>query len=351
MGTFIRRLQNDQRGFALVWVVGGLLAFLSASMLAVDVGQLMVARSQSQNAADAGALAGATALAFNSYTDHSASGPAVIGAINAAQANPVIGQPPSVTSGDVTFPQDPTNGQFDRVQVSVYRTTARGNPLANMIAQVFGMPTVDINATATAAAAYANAEICVLPWTIPDKWIEEQCTVETCPWAPDDTFDLYATKGNSQNSGAPLPNPDIYIPPGQPNPTGYNPDTDRGLEVVLKNNNQNKISPSLYNPWDLPGSTGGNDYSNNIATCNTNIIKINDFLTPETGNMTGPTQQGVNLLIASDPGAYWEPLPGCNCVKNSAFPISRRCTRRASRAARASPSCRSSITSGSSSKP
>jgi hypothetical protein len=40
-------------------------------------------------------------------------------------------------------------------------------------------------------------------------------------------------------------------------------------------------------------------------------------LTPEPGNMVGPTRQGVEDLIAQDPRAYWEPLPGCNCVKGS----------------------------------
>ena len=45
------------------------MAFLSASMLAIDVGMLMTSRSQAQNSADAGALAGATALVFNNYDD------------------------------------------------------------------------------------------------------------------------------------------------------------------------------------------------------------------------------------------------------------------------------------------
>ena len=35
--------------------------------------------------------------------------------------------------------------------------------------------------------------------------------------------------------------------------------------------------------------------------------------------MTGPTVQGAQDLYDQDPGAYWEPAPGCNCVKNSRF--------------------------------
>jgi len=35
-----------------------------------------------------------------------------------------------------------------------------------------------------------------MPLTIPDKWIEKQCATETCPWAPDNTFELYDNRGN-----------------------------------------------------------------------------------------------------------------------------------------------------------
>src|SRR5713101_1840199 len=134
-----RHLQHDEQGFSLVFVGMGFMAFFAATTLAIDVGMLMTARTQAQNAADAGALAGATALAFNNFTDHSASGPAVTGAINAAQSNLVIAQAPSVTSSDVTFPLDPITGQFDRVQVWVQRTQARGNPVGTLMAQMFGI--------------------------------------------------------------------------------------------------------------------------------------------------------------------------------------------------------------------
>jgi len=65
MARMISRLKHDERGLSLVFVGMGFMAFLAASMLAVDVGMLMTARSQAQNAADAGAHAGAVALAFD----------------------------------------------------------------------------------------------------------------------------------------------------------------------------------------------------------------------------------------------------------------------------------------------
>src|SRR5207302_10876098 len=80
----LKHLARDERGMSFVFVGVGFFAFLSATTLAIDVGMFMTARSQAQNAADAGALAGATALVFNSYTDHSAGGPVVQSEVNDA---------------------------------------------------------------------------------------------------------------------------------------------------------------------------------------------------------------------------------------------------------------------------
>ena len=113
------RLRRDERGFTLVMVGFSFMGLFAATVLAIDVGMLMTSRTQAQTAADAGALAGATAKVFNNFTNHSASGPAVTSAINTARANLVAGQAPSVTPDDVTFPLNPTTGQFDLVQVTV----------------------------------------------------------------------------------------------------------------------------------------------------------------------------------------------------------------------------------------
>src|SRR5579864_5686744 len=111
-------LARDERGMSIVFVGASFFAFMAATTLAIDVGMFMAARAQAQNSADAGALAGAVALAYNSFTDRSTSGPAVQGALNATLANQVVNAPVSVTPSDVTFPTDPS-GQPNRVQVNV----------------------------------------------------------------------------------------------------------------------------------------------------------------------------------------------------------------------------------------
>lgn len=294
--TQLRKLSTDEAGFSLVFVSVGLMGFLAASMLAIDVGMLMTARSQAQNSADAGALAGATALVFNDWDDRSAAGPSVTNALNAARGNQVMNVNVSVNPADVVFLNDPA-GVNNRVKVSVYREASRGNPVSTLIAQYFGIASADINAVAVAEASPANAETCVKPFTIPDRWTENQ----TGPWDPNDTFDAIDSKGK------PIANPDIYIGPDDAvNYTGYNAERDKGLQVILKADNNTKINPSFYYPYAMPGSTGASDYSWNIGNCNTNLMGFGDTYPSEPGNMVGPTKQGMDDLIARDPGAYWD---------------------------------------------
>jgi len=86
----LQHLRRDERGMSFVFVGVGFLAFVAATTLAIDVGMFMTARSQAQTAADAGALAGVTALVFDDYDDRSAGGPAVLSAINTALFNGVM---------------------------------------------------------------------------------------------------------------------------------------------------------------------------------------------------------------------------------------------------------------------
>jgi hypothetical protein len=313
MKRLMQRFRQDERGMSLVFVAAGLMSFMTATTLAIDVGMFMTARSQAQNAADAGALAGAVALVQNSYTDRTPNGPAVQSALRTARRNTVIRGEVNVAPADVTFPTGP-GGMNNRVRVQVFRTAARnGTAIPTLLGRFFGVPTVDVTAAATAEASPANAATCVKPFTIPDRWTERQ----TPPWdSEDDTFDLYDNRGRS------LANPDVYIPADQPGYTGYNAERDRGMRIRLKADNSTKVAPSFYNPWRIGDSSGASDYRENVAECNTAVIPIGSPMPAEPGNMVGPTQQGVSDLIAKDPNAYWDSY--CNCVKGSTHAKSPR---------------------------
>jgi len=309
--TRIRRAAGDESGFSLVFAAVGMLGFVAVSMLAIDVGMLMTARSQAQNSADASALAGATALVYNDWDDRSATGPAVMNALTTARKNQVMAVMVSVKTADIEFPNDPS-GQPTRVKASVYRDANRGNPVATLVAYYFGIKTADISATATAEASPADAMTCVKPFTIPDRWIEKQ----TGPFDPNDSFDVFASKNR------PLAVPDIYIgPEDKANYTGYDAERDKGMEIVLKADNDSKIFPSFYYPYAIPGSSGASDYRNDIATCNTTVMQFGQTYNPEPGNMVGPTRQGMDDLIALDPNARWD--VSTNRVVSSKHPSPR----------------------------
>jgi hypothetical protein len=273
----------------------------------------MNARTQAQNSADAGALAGVTALYFNDWNNRSAGGPAVESAISASKHNKVIFAEPDVQPTDVTFPLSPS-GAANRVKVDVFRTAARRNPVDTLMGSMFGVRTVNIAATATAEATPANAMTCVKPFMIPDKWEERQ----TPPWDFSDTFKAFDNHGNL------LPDRDWYVPArncptckDNPAYTGYTVQKDKGTRLVLRAGSGGNITPSFYYSWKMPGEIGADFYEENIANCNMSVVTWDDKIIQEPGNMMGPTIKGIQRLIDKDPSAYWD--TGCKCVKGSTY--------------------------------
>ena len=62
MARSIRAILADEMGMAFVLVAISLLAVVSSAAIAIDIGLLLTARAESQRAAEAAALAGASAL-------------------------------------------------------------------------------------------------------------------------------------------------------------------------------------------------------------------------------------------------------------------------------------------------
>jgi hypothetical protein len=281
---------------SLVFVGVGFMAFVAATTLAVDVGMFMTARTQAQTAADAAALSGAISLAQDDYTNRSASGPAVQKALIAARQNAVMASQVDVQPADVTFPLSPS-GLNNRVRVRVNRTQASGlcqgcsGAVRTLMGGLFGVSSVDITATATAEASPTGSVQCAKPFTIPDRWIERTGNANT--------FDLIDNHNNL------LASPDIYRDVTRTDYTGYSY-RDVGAQLMLRPANGNNIQPSFFFSWSISDITGGSAYDWNIANCNTHIVSIGDLLLMEPGAMVGPTDQGVDALIARDPNAYWD---------------------------------------------
>jgi Flp pilus assembly protein TadG len=317
---------TSERGAILLHVAMGLMVLIGITTFVVDYGVMWVGRRQAQNAADAGALAGAVAMAFDAggWTDRSTTGPARTAAHQLALSNFVWGQAPDVNiATDVFFTGQPADrcapdpdGNTPCIRVDVYRNQVRGNPLPALFGLAVGLTEQGVRATATARVAVANASDCLKPWAIPDKWLDRYDltpVVDVDNWTLDDEFETEACAGGSC---VPLDPPDVYVKPTPDDPgTGFTakpqPNGDLGLRLTLKQGGpQTAIAPGVFYPVRIPRydgiSTGGDDYRENIATCNGIPIAIDDTIETENGNMIGPTKQGVLDLIALDPNAYWD---------------------------------------------
>ena len=103
-------------------------------------------------------------------------------------------------------------------------------------------------------------------------------------------------------------------------PTGYNAAMDYGMQVQIKAGTGNQVAPSNYYPFVLPDGlgTGASNYRTRIEGCtgpDTQEVGPNSLFQVETGNMVGPTAQGVDYLYNLDQNAVWNPAldPGPAC--------------------------------------
>jgi len=310
----LKHLAESERGAALIHV--GLALFVLTGLLTfvLDHGVMWLARGQAQNAADAGALAGAIARAFDEPDDPpAANGMAYDSAFNAASANAVQGEVPVVSVSWACPGFVPAGTKCVRVDAS--RDDASGNPLPTYFANLFGITSQSVHATATARVAFGNATNCMRPFAVADKWIEQ--FVPPGPPENPPRFEHWHKVSGNLAEWSPH---DVYGPPGSGSPTGYkvtNPDgtpADIGTQLSLKLGNPSQSTTSIEPGWflatQLPDGAGGwysgaNDYKWAIANCIGNPVGIDDYLPTETGVMSGPTGMGFADLKATDPTATW----------------------------------------------
>lgn len=320
-----RHRAKDERGGSLVLMLLSLLALLGMAALAVDVSMGFTARNEAQRAADAAALAGASA--FLDYRASEASGPAADRAVDYATRNDVRNETVDPAEVDVQVIPDSM-----KVRVRVFR-----DGLPTWFARVLGVDAIDIGALAAAQATEAGASRCLKPFALPDMWHDED---------DDDDGDRVWDAGEEWALGS---HPDDrYVPysgpDGSADATGYGSswrgsdrDYGRGVQIKVSDpNSEYQASPGIFLPWRLPldddmeecdqagggaQDAGAATYRQNICSCNDTKVELGTPYDVEPGNMLGPTHQGVDELIAEDPEAYWGPTAadGRGGIVNSAY--------------------------------
>lgn len=305
------RRWRDERGAVMVQTGIALIGLLAMGTLTVDYGMLWVSRRQAQNAADAGALAGAISLAFGDPNDLDR-----VKAVAEAtgEANRVWGEAPSIVPAtDVVIGPCPVGAPGDPdlcVRVDVYRNQERSNPLPVWFGSLVGVAAHGVKASATAQVAQGTKSTCVKPWIIPDKWTEMRPA--TIPWDLDQTFERYTTNGLPANWTLLVP-ADYYLAPSPDDPgSGFNVLDDVGMRLRIKIENwqDGDIEPGNYRSIVYPScpgtnsGSGGDLYRCNIATCNPTLLGIGDVVETEPGVKVGPTTQGLAELIGSDTSVW-----------------------------------------------
>lgn len=155
----MRTITRRHHGMAFVYIVLSIVAMIGFCSFAVDLGRVVVAKTQLRVAADSAARAGVAALAANSGTS------AVVAAAQAmALKNQADGYVVSLASSDVivgiwnrssrTFSSSGTANNsttYQAVQVTARRTAATSTAIPLLFAEVLGIKTCDVTATSVAA--------------------------------------------------------------------------------------------------------------------------------------------------------------------------------------------------------
>lgn len=318
-----REERPNERGVSIVLISVGMVFVLGMAGLGVDLASLYVGRTQAQRAADAGALAGAQELVTAGCT--SAGGTDISAncqslakdrAVAVANANLIAGVSPAITNADVTFPSTSINDP--QIKVVAGRNTSHSNAMPTFFVKIFGINSANVSASAKAEAYNPSSNgplvgaTCVKPWLLPNCDSNFSVTGTSSasgnPKCPDSShlgkyFDYFInpTTGAIQHPGLAssggVQGEQIIIKPGDPN-GGTTAAPGKFWPVFLPAGSVASQCPSCANGSGGGGSGSGSLYRFNIECCNQNQIVCGiQTIQPITGNMVGPTQQGVDCLI------------------------------------------------------
>jgi hypothetical protein len=333
--------RKNERGAILIHVAFALLALLAFSAFVVDMGMMWVSRGQAQNAADAGALAGAVAL----MKDGGSATEAAKSAFQWTNNNVIFGAANSDTNVRVTFsgPTGTCGTSCDVmtippcapdkpgcVRVDVFRNApdrpyrggaTLGDPVPTMFGPLIGITEQRVRATATAQVSSGNQIRCMLPFAVIDRWADNYDPTPVTTYFPDDG--LTGTAGWTPNDAyQPGASPaDQYIPPydGNTNHTGWKVTADYGRQLILKDGSVGNYSSGWSQMVCLNGANcSGDDIRDWLTTCNpqaVGIAKAPDACTAvdaphgcidvKTGVAQGPVVQGINNVVGTDSAAVW----------------------------------------------
>jgi hypothetical protein len=303
--------QRSERGQTMILVAISIVALLAMAALAIDVVTLYAARSETQRAADAAALAAAKAIADSGVTTLEASSPNLSAAQTLAQRmatasvtalisasppiNPVAGVNPTWTPTPIDF----TRQGNPQITVSLRRDN-----LPTFFSKIWGRRSSSVTATAT-AEAYNPANLAsitpIAPKFVKPWLVANADPTGTAPHFVDTTtsivdsgvigksFDLVSACNGSTTPCVPTPNPPTVLGTPAIPQVEYVP-------ALVTANSKNVCPPCL----------GGTAYENSIECADVNAyvgpscgtgasVAWDSNVNP--GGVTGYSAAGAECLI------------------------------------------------------
>jgi hypothetical protein len=352
----VRRGLANERGSVAVMVAVSLFMMMALAALAIDLAFLRDSKAEAQRAADAIALAGASAFRDLPWVDATTSVIARDRAYEIARKNDVrrnfldtrdstwvlntylggvkvyVSESPEVTLNVIPDSQ--------KVRVWVRRAGIR-TFFAKLLARPFG----HVQAMATAWASNSGETVnCMKPFVLPDRWFESDKTAQDVN-GNNYMEPMVTSVGNSvtgeswKYQPASIGGQDYYAPfdPTITNPT--QPQTGYGSGIYAATTGDPTYAGDVGLPMFLTPQTGGGNDPNGgermgnvfwLLDGNPDLntrdeIKsgcmsagLGDTPNYDVGSRTGQVQQGVKYLVQQDPGATWNPT--AKTVDGSSYP-------------------------------
>ena len=273
-------LIGNEHGAVAVMTAIFLLVLLAMAAAAIDIGHALVARTELQTAADAGALAGTRALGImyegmtpaeqQTYTLGGGDQATIVAAVQTtAVANSAAGVPITINAADIaigtwnptTRIHTPTVNQPKAVRVWARRDSSANGAISTFLAGVVGLTSVSVSAVATAdmtAVGQTAPGQLDVPFAISEYYFTQFGCGDAIKFYPNDgtpqacsawhTFDQSPANANTLGT----------IIDGMTAGTYESPATTPGDSLNFTNGNVASAFPNLINLYNAKKDANGN---------------------------------------------------------------------------------------------
>lgn len=273
-------LLTNERGAVAAMTAIFLIVLLAMGAAAIDVGHALVARTELQTAADAGALAGTRALgliyegmtpaAQQSYTLTGGDQATIVAAVQTtAGANMAAGVSIAINPGDIaigtwnptTRTHTPTVNQPKAVRVTARRDSSANGPISTFLASVIGLTSVNVVAVATAdmtAVGQTAPGQLDVPFGISTFYFTQFGCGDAIQFYPNDGTPQACSAWNTFDQSPANANTLRTIIDGLRTGSYQSPGTAPGDTLNFTNGNVASVFPSLINLYNAKKDASGN---------------------------------------------------------------------------------------------